>query len=118
MWFTKDYILVAAQREGFFPFLKNIKRGSLDVKKRTYFHSGAPLWSKNGPIFTLRGGALTFGHLYYTSSVIFCKVFNRCCHLIFLFKPSMDLGSKGKISGMCHYGGAVVACSTDRSIKV
>ncbi|KAJ7386399.1 F-box/WD repeat-containing protein 9 [Desmophyllum pertusum] len=32
--------------------------------------------------------------------------------------PSMDLGSTGKISGMCHYGGAVVACSTDRTIKV
>lgn len=32
--------------------------------------------------------------------------------------PSMDLESKGKISGMCHYGGAVVACSTDKSIKV
>jgi len=34
--------------------------------------------------------------------------------------PSMDLGlgRKGKISGMCHYGGAVVACSTDKSIKV
>lgn len=32
--------------------------------------------------------------------------------------PSIDLGSKGKISGMCYYGGAVVACSTDKSIKV
>ena len=32
----------------------------------------------------------------------------------------MDLGtgSKGKISGMCHYGGAVVACSTDKTVKV
>lgn len=36
--------------------------------------------------------------------------------------PHMDLhlglGPKGKISGMCHYGGAVVTCSTDKSIKV
>ena len=30
----------------------------------------------------------------------------------------LGLGPKGKISGMCHYGGAVVACSTDKSIKV
>ena len=36
----------------------------------------------------------------------------------FLFQPSIDLESKGKISGMCYYGGAVVACSTDKSIKV
>ena len=37
-----------------------------------------------------------------------------------VFKPYMDLGlgPKGKISGMCHFGGAVVACSTDKSIKV
>lgn len=34
--------------------------------------------------------------------------------------PYMDLGlgPKGKISGMCHYGGAVIASSTDNSIKV
>lgn len=34
--------------------------------------------------------------------------------------PSIELGqeSNGKISGICHYGGAVVACSTDKSIKV
>lgn len=32
--------------------------------------------------------------------------------------PSIELDSKGKISAMCHYGGAVVACSTDKSIKV
>ncbi|XP_074611299.1 F-box/WD repeat-containing protein 9-like [Acropora palmata] len=34
--------------------------------------------------------------------------------------PFMDLrlGPKGKICGICHYGGAVVACSTDKSIKV
>ena len=40
--------------------------------------------------------------------------------LVPFFKPFMDLrlGPKGKICGMCHYGGAVVACSTDKSIKV
>ena len=30
----------------------------------------------------------------------------------------LRLGPKGKICGICHYGGAVVACSTDKSIKV
>ncbi|PFX16947.1 F-box/WD repeat-containing protein 9-like isoform X1 [Stylophora pistillata] len=32
--------------------------------------------------------------------------------------PSIELDSNGKISAMCHYGGAVVACSSDKSIKV
>ena len=40
--------------------------------------------------------------------------------LVPFFKPFTDLklGPKVKICGMCHYGGAVVACSTDKSIKL
>ena len=43
--------------------------------------------------------------------------FKRLC---IFFKPFMDfrLGPKGTFCGMCHYAGAVVACSTDKSIKI
>ena len=53
-----------------------------------------------------------------------CLITNATCFEMFselvvpFFKPSIELDSKGKISAMCHYGGAVVACSTDKSIKV
>ena len=59
-----------------------------------------------------------FTLLHYKNAI--CLRSKPSATRVSIFKPFMDLGlgPKGKISGMCHFGGAVVACSTDKSIKV